>query len=134
MSLKHLPFSRGLVASMACLPLSAADGLKRLTPPGPAAQQFLAEVSRILEEGTARQETNQEMTGKIAHAASVTHLSSLGSQGASGKHAKGPALPNGLAMGQEGQRVQLFIAQLSKQQQASINRQFFIICGLQREL
>lgn len=53
---------------------------------GPAAQQFLAEVSRILEEGTARQETSQEMTGKIAHAASVTNLASLGSHPTSGDH------------------------------------------------
>lgn len=52
---------------------------------GPAAQQFLAEVSRILEEGTARQETSQEMTGKIAHAASVTNLPSLGSHPTTGE-------------------------------------------------
>lgn len=64
----------------------AAGQLKRLQSSGPAAQQFLAEVSRILEEGTARQETNQEMSGKIAHAASVTNLPSLSSHPNSGKH------------------------------------------------
>ena len=68
----------------------AAKQLKRMQSSGPAAQQFLAEVSRILTEGTARQETSQEMTGKIAHAASVTNLPSLGSHPNSGKH---PALP-----------------------------------------
>lgn len=57
----------------------AAGELIRLRSTGPAAHQFLAEVNRILEEGSARQETSEEMTGKIARAASVTHLPSLGS-------------------------------------------------------
>ena len=34
----------------------------------------MAEVNRILDEGSARQETNEEMTGKIAHAASFSTL------------------------------------------------------------
>ena len=34
----------------------------------------MAEVNRILDEGSARQETNEEMTGKIAHAVSVSTL------------------------------------------------------------
>lgn len=91
MALEYLQLFPGLVGHVA--PLCAADGLKRLRSTGPAAQQFLAEVSRILEEGTARQETSQEMTGRIANAASVTHLSSLGSQGASGKACQAPRFP-----------------------------------------
>ncbi len=55
-----------------------AAGLKRLPSSGPAAQQFIVEVNRILEEGTAQQMTYQEMTGKIARAASVTNLPSPG--------------------------------------------------------
>ena len=43
------------------------------------ASLFMAEVTRILEEGTASHESTQEMTGKIAHAASLTHLSSVDS-------------------------------------------------------
>ncbi len=50
--------------------------MKSLSSSGPAAQQFIAQVNRILVEGTARQESDQEMTGKIAHAASATNLPS----------------------------------------------------------
>ena len=50
--------------------------MKSLSSSGPAAQQFIAQVNRILEEGSARQESDQEMTGKIAHAASATNLPS----------------------------------------------------------
>lgn len=39
----------------------------------------MQEVTRILEEGTASHESTQEMTGKIAHAASLTHLSAVDS-------------------------------------------------------
>ncbi|KAL3162493.1 hypothetical protein ABBQ32_010154 [Trebouxia sp. C0010 RCD-2024] len=58
---------------------ASTEDLKRLQSSGPAAQQFLAEVSRILEEGNARQESSQEMTGKIARAASNSNLPSLSS-------------------------------------------------------
>lgn len=50
--------------------------MKTLSSSGPAAHQFIAQVNRILEEGTARQESDQEMTGKIAHAASASNLPS----------------------------------------------------------
>ncbi len=50
--------------------------MKSLSSSGPAAQQFIAQVNRILVEGTARQESDQEMTGKIAHAASASNLPS----------------------------------------------------------
>ena len=66
--------------------MRAAGELKRLQSSGPAAQQFLAEVSRILEEGNARQESSEEMTGKIAHAASVNNLPSLSSHAPSREH------------------------------------------------
>lgn len=39
----------------------------------------MAEVSRILEQGTACHESTEAMTDKIAHAASLTHLPSLDS-------------------------------------------------------
>ena len=59
-----------------CVPITAeANG-----PKGMVAKQFMAEVNRILEEGTARQESNQEMTGKIVHVASLSNLASLDSQ------------------------------------------------------
>lgn len=69
-----------------CDRLPAAEDIKRLQSSGPAAQQFLAEVSRILEEGNARQESSQEMTGKIARAASNNNLPSLSSHPNSSKH------------------------------------------------
>jgi len=49
---------------------------KTLSSSGPAAQHFIAQVNRILVEGIARQESDQEMTGKIAHAASASNLPS----------------------------------------------------------
>lgn len=50
--------------------------MKSLSSSRPAAQQFIAQVNRILVEGSARQESDQEMTGKIAHAASASNLPS----------------------------------------------------------
>lgn len=44
-----------------------------------AASAFMAHVSRILEQGTARNESTEVMTEQIAHAASLTHLPSLDS-------------------------------------------------------
>ena len=63
---------------------AGANGLNRPSPADPAAQQFMAEVSRILDEGIARQESNKEMTGKIAHVASVATLPSASSYQAAG--------------------------------------------------
>ena len=63
---------------------AGANGLNRPSPADPAAQQFMAEVSRILDEGIARQESNKEMTGKIAHVASVATLPSGSSYRAAG--------------------------------------------------
>ena len=67
---------------------ASANGMPSLPTSGPARQDFIAEVSRILDEGTARQETNEQMTGKIAHAASVSTLA-LESQNA-GSESAGP--------------------------------------------
>ncbi|KAL0047223.1 hypothetical protein WJX82_010034 [Trebouxia sp. C0006] len=55
---------------------SGGNTMKSLSSSGPAAQQFIAQVNRILVEGIAGQESDQEMTGKIAHAASATNLPS----------------------------------------------------------
>ncbi|DBA69568.1 TPA: hypothetical protein ACH3X2_012650 [Trebouxia sp. C0005] len=55
---------------------SGGHTTKSLSSSGPASQHFIAQVSRILVEGTARQESNQEMTGKIVHAASASNLPS----------------------------------------------------------
>lgn len=50
--------------------------MKTLSSSGPAAQQFISEVSRILEEGNALQESDQEMTDRIAHAVSMSNVAS----------------------------------------------------------
>ncbi|DBB01174.1 hypothetical protein WJX77_003342 [Trebouxia sp. C0004] len=55
---------------------SGGRTLKSLSSSVPSAQQFIAQVNRILVEGSARQESDQEMTGKIAHAASASNLPS----------------------------------------------------------
>ena len=58
---------------------AASPVLEKLSGGSHAAATFMTHVSRILEEGTARRETTEAMTDKIAHAASLTHLSSLDS-------------------------------------------------------
>lgn len=57
--------------------------MKTLSSSGPAAQQFISEVSRILVEGNALQESDQEMTDRIAHAVSKSNVASYDGTGKS---------------------------------------------------
>ena len=55
------------------------NGGTKLLQQRQVAWQLVADVSRIVDECSARQETNEEITGKIAHADSVSTLA-IGSQ------------------------------------------------------